>query len=426
MQAKIEEFIAEMRSSLGNSTFVKLTLSHYIGTEPHLQKVSARPVELKKGRRLMFQYRYDTRDAVKNFEFDNAAREVSRLLGAGFRSGHMFTTASDLQLTIGKKNARLTTGKPSLKAAVDSTHNREKKTLIDSNAFYLKALGIATDDEKIRADARDKWKQINKFVEILAGLIESSTLKDKKDLRIVDMGSGKGYLTFALYDYLANSSPPYKSGVPAGASPSGVDVVGVAEALRGRGGSQLENQAEPAIQITGIEQRPELVSFCNDLARSGGFDGLNFIEGTIADTELDNVNILIALHACDTATDDALYKGIKANAAIIVAAPCCHKEIKKQMKPPDLLSGILKHPVMLERTAETITDGIRSMLLESRGYKTKMFEFVATEHTPKNNLLVATRKGDRVDTGKSDEQIQAVKELFGIHEQRLDALLSDV
>ncbi len=391
VKEQIEKFIAALRTSLADAAFIKLTLSNYKGTEQHLQKVSVRPVDLKKGRRLMFQYRYDTRDVVKNFEAAEAVVEIRLLLGSGFRSGHLFTATGDVQLTIGKKNARLTSGKPSIKTVADPTHNRQKKTLIDPNAFYLKALGIATDDGKIRADARDKWKQINKFVEVLANLIENSSLKDKQDIRIVDMGSGKGYLTFALYDFLMQK--PARS------------------------------KGEMKLTVTGVELRPELVTLCNDIAKAGGFDGLNFVEGSITDIDLDNVDILIALHACDTATDDALYKGIMTNAAIIVAAPCCHKEVKKQMKPPELLAGILKHPVMLERTAETITDGIRSMLLESEGYKTKMFEFVATEHTPKNNLLVATKQDHAKDVGTINKQIDDIRNAFGIDSQRLLSLI---
>lgn len=391
VQREIEKFIAELHSSLADSTFIKLTLSNYKGTEQHLQKVSVRPVDLKKGRRLMFQYRFETREVVKNFVFDDAVREIGRLLDSGFRSGHLFTTVGDLQLTISKKNVRLTTGKPSLVSKPISAHNREKKTLIDPNVFYLKALGITTDDGKIRSDQRDKWKQINKFVEILAGLIENSSLGDKSNLRIVDMGSGKGYLTFALYDFL---------------------------------GTRTSSSAS-SISITGIEVRPELVSFCNDLAQAGGFDGLKFIEGTIADTNITNVDILIALHACDTATDDALFKGITANAEIIVVAPCCHKEIKKQMRPPELLAGILKHSVMLDRTAETITDGLRSMLLELKGYKTKMFEFVATEHTPKNNLLVATKQYQAKDVETINKQIDDIRTAFGIDSQRLLSLIGE-
>jgi hypothetical protein len=166
-----------------------------------------------------------------------------------------------------------------------------------------------------------------------------------------------------------------------------------------------------------VESRPHLVHLCNDIAEACGYTGLKFVQGDIADFDAEHVDILIALHACDTATDDALYKGIAAKASAIVAAPCCHKEIKKQLTPPTLLAGILKHPVMLERTAETITDGLRSLLLEREGYKTKMFEFVPTEHTPKNNMLVAVR-GAKGDPAKTAE-IEEIKKQFGIRHQRL-------
>jgi len=207
------------------------------------------------------------------------------------------------------------------------------------------------------------------------------------------MGSGKGYLTFAAYDHLV------------------------------RTGSDSD-RVQPDVSVTGVESRPYLVELCNQIARAGAYDGLNFVPSTIADFQADEIDILIALHACDTATDDALYKGIAGNASIIIAAPCCHHEIKAQMRSPELLAGILKHPVMHERTAETITDGLRSLLLEREGYKTKMFEFVSTEHTPKNNMLVATRAKQPADREKIQHQIDSLKSEFGIGSQRLDSLLS--
>ncbi|MFL6467346.1 MAG: class I SAM-dependent methyltransferase [Pyrinomonadaceae bacterium] len=392
MRENIDKFIAGLQESLQNSTFVKLTLANYKGSEEHLQRISVRVVATKKGKLLAFQTRFATRDVVTNFDIEPGIGQVRTHLENGFRSAHLFTTENDFQLTIGKKSARLIKTKPTFHNKPSVSHDREKKHLIDPNAYYLKALGITTDEGRIRSDQRDKWTQINKFVEIVAGLIENSSLKDKPDLHIVDMGSGKGYLTFALYDFLMQK--PARS------------------------------KGEISIQLTGVEQRPDLVSLCKEIAQASSFDGLKFVQGTIADFDLGETDILIALHACDTATDDALYKGITANAEIIVAAPCCHHELKKQLKLPDLLAGILKHPVMLERTAETITDGIRSLLLESKGYKTKMFEFVATEHTPKNNLLVATRISSPKGSAEDKRvEIAAITDEFGIEHQRLADLL---
>lgn len=370
--------------SLSDETFVKLTLSNYRGSDSHLQKLAVRPVETKKGTRLLFQYRYDTRDVVKNYDFEESVSIVKTLLDSEFRSAHLFTTSGDAQLTVGKKNSRLVTGDPTFKENPPTQHDRVKKTQVDPNAFYLKALGIATDKGEIRARQQDKWRQINKFVEILAGLVDRSSLKERDGLRIVDMGSGKGYLTFAAYDYFTKVR-------------------------------------DLSVSMIGVDTRKELVELCNQIAESAGFDGLKFVSGTIADFAVGDVDVLIALHACDTATDDALFKGIAAKADIIVAAPCCHKEIRRQIKGPDVLKDILKHGTMLEREAETITDGLRSMLLERSGYSTNVFEFVPIEHTPKNNMIVATRNHSKQpETERLQRQIDAVKTLYSIREQRLE------
>ena len=390
MDDNSEKFVKELEKSLANSTFVKLTLSNYKGSDRQLQRVSVRAIETKKGSRLMFQARFESRDVVKNYDNGEAAAEIRRLLADGFRNGHLFTTEQDLQLDIGKRNSRLKPGKPSFKERFSLAHDREKSTLVDPDRFYLKALGITADDGRIRARQHDKWRQINKFVEILGGLVDASPLKEKAELKIADMGSGKGYLTFAAFDYLQNQA--------------GIDRSG-------------------KLRMIGVEQRAELVDMCNQIARAGGFDGLEFIQGSIADLDTDGLDILIALHACDTATDDALYQGIKGNASIIIAAPCCHKEVRKQITPPDILRGVLKHGIMMERTSETITDGIRALLLEDQGYATRIFEFVPSEHTPKNNMITATKKGDGRTRGDGGRQAEELMNAFGIHRQHLAELL---
>ncbi len=385
MEETIQQFIAELRESLETGTFVKLTLGNYKGPDETLQKILVRPVKTNKGNRLLFQYRGRTSERVENFPAGEAVSKIGKYLETGFRTGHLFTTARDIQLLVGKRSAKITAAKPSFSAVKISPHDREKNYLVDRNAYYLKALGITSDSGTVRSDARDKWKQINKFVEILAGLYGSSDLKENDSIKVVDMGSGKGYLTFAAYDYLRPLAPD--------------------------------------LSVIGVESRPYLVELCNQIARAGGYDGLSFAPSMISDFADTEIDILIALHACDTATDDALYKGIAGNASIIIAAPCCHHEIKAQMRSPELLAGILKHPVMHERTAETITDGLRSLLLDREGYKTKMFEFVSTEHTPKNNMLVATRAKQAADRENIQRQIDDLVREFGIKSQKLHARL---
>lgn len=393
MDANTQQLTAVLGKSLADDTFIKLVLSNYKGREQGLQKIFVRTVETKRGLRLMFQARFETRDTVKNFSFDEALSEASRLLASGFRNAHLFTTASDLQLTIGKRNSRLIKGKPTAHRPPSIAHDRQKRKLIDPNAFYLKALGIANDKGEIKPGQSDKWRQINKFVEILAGLIENSPLKEKTDLKIVDMGSGKGYLTFAAFDFLT------------------------------RAGGNAGREAARRVSMTGVEQRGELVDLCNEVAAAGGFDGLRFVQGRIEEFDASGTDILIALHACDTATDDAIFKGIEAGAAIIVAAPCCHKELRKQAHSPDLLTGILKHGSMMERAAEMVTDGLRSLILEREGYAARLFDFVPTEHTPKNTMLVGVFGNE----GRAEiaRQIDEIKQAFGINEQRLERLLLD-
>jgi SAM-dependent methyltransferase len=383
----VEKFIIEFAKSLENQTFVKMTLGKYKGVDAHLQRILIRLVEIKRGTRLFFLYRYDTRDTAKNFEFAEGVSIVRDLLGREFFAAHLFTTEHDFQLDIGKKNARLNVGKPTFKTKPDIAHNREKQHIVNPNSFYLQALGIASEKGEIKAKQEDKWRQINKFVEILGSLFENSNLKNREKLKIVDMGSGKGYLTFATYDY-------------------------------------FNNVLKIPTEVVGVDVKDELISLCNDIARSCDFQNLKFVKGFIRDFGLENTDILIALHACNTATDEAIFRGIRANAELIVCSPCCHQEIRPQLKAPDLLKNVLKHGILLEREAETLTDGLRAMLLERRGYQSKIFEFIGTEHTPKNNMLVGTKHNRAVDVENYDRQIADLKNFYGIREQHLEKLLA--
>jgi Methyltransferase domain len=139
---------------------------------------------------------------------------------------------------------------------------------------------------------------------------------------------------------------------------------------------------------------------------------------------LENVDVLIALHACNTATDDAIFKGISAKADLIVCSPCCHQELRPQITAPPMFSGILRHGIMLEREAELLTDGLRALLLEQSGYASKIFEFIATEHTPKNNMIVGTKHEKDFDAENFKQQVVEIKEFYGIKEQRLETLIN--
>ena len=383
----VEKFIGETAKSLHEETFVRMTLGNYKGADEHLQKILIRLIKTKRGKRLFFLYRYVTRDTAKNYDYNEGLNLLREMLGTDFFAGHLFTTENDFQLDIGKKGkSRLNTAKPTFKAAPELDHDRKKARLVNPESFYLKALGITTDKGTVRDKQQDKWRQINKFVETLSNFFDKSDLKDRKEINIVDMGSGKGYLTFAAYDY-------------------------------------FKNEREIDVKMTGVDTKQNLVGLCNDIANASEFNDLKFVHGYIGEFGLTDVDILIALHACNTATDDAIFCGIQANADLIVVAPCCHQEIRPQIVPPEMFKNILKHGVMLEREAESITDGLRALLLEKSGYQTKLFEFVSTEHTPKNNMIVGTKQKKKFDVEKLDEQINSIKDFYGINEQKLEKLL---
>ena len=230
-----------------------------------------------------------------------------------------------------------------------------------------------------------KFKQINHYIELLRPHLEKWS--SEKVLRILDMGSGKGYLTFALAKYVVDT---------------------------------LQLQAS----ITGIEMRPDLVELGNRIAKKYKMPYLNFVEATIQTTKAEDCSMLIALHACDTATDDAIFYGIQQQAELIVVAPCCHKEMRRQMEKsnqPVELHPICKHGIFLERQAEMVTDGLRSLILEYCGYSTKVFQFISDAHTPKNVMIVAEKKS-KTDAQKQEilKKIKDSKQYFGIGFQHLE------
>ncbi|MBK8554276.1 MAG: SAM-dependent methyltransferase [Lewinellaceae bacterium] len=270
----------------------------------------------------------------------------------------------------------------------DMSHDRQKQRLLDPMAPWLHTLGITNAKGDVLAASQDKWRQINKYLEIIESLLRAHPLPPNPE--IADMGSGKGYLTFALFDFLKNN-------------------LGLAP------------------HVVGIELRPKLVDFCNRTAQAHHMDGLEFKATDIKDYQPERLDMLIALHACDTATDLALATGIHQNAGIIVAAPCCHKQIRRDMQTQNELAPVLEHGILEERQAEILTDGIRALLLESEGYQTKVFEFISNDHTAKNVMItaIAGQRGVKAKQRAALDKVTALKTGFGITEHYLEKLLSE-
>ena len=382
----LSQFLEILQTACTSGHFLKCTLSKPASGAPEgLKNVYLRPVALKAGPRIAFTFRYKTRDEVRNFTLEETPAQLKALLGAAFLNADLFTTGFDATFTIGKNGqANMMQKKPAQTAPADTRHNREKHRLLDPAAPWLHALGITNAKGEILPTAQDKWKQINKFLEIIDSLLHAHPLPP--DARIADMGSGKGYLTFALYDFLT---------------------------------SRLGLQPD----VTGIELRQNLVDFCNQTAAKSGFAGLHFTAGDIDHYQPDRLDLLIALHACDTATDLALAKGVHARAGIVVVAPCCHKQIRRDMEAHNELAPVLRHGILEERQAEILTDGIRALLLEANGYKTNVFEFISTEHTAKNVMITAIRSGKAGRRQEALDKVAALKTGFGIREHFLERLI---
>ena len=385
MTNQLVNFLQEIIANIENQSFIKITIGNKREKSADLKNVFIKPVLLKNSIKLSFVYRYPTKDITKNFDVKEAIILIEKMLQNEFYNADVFTTENDIHFAIQKNESIKIIKKPAtLNTNSVQQHDKEKVRIIKStDSIYLKELGITTVEGVVKKDKQDKFKQINRYVEIIDGIIKD--LNFSNNLEIVDMGSGKGYLTFALYDY-------------------------------------IKNKLNLSASVTGIELREELVDKCNEIAAAADFKNLHFKSGTIQNAILPNTDILIALHACDTATDEAIYSGIKVKAKVIICAPCCHKQIRKQMAPENELKSITKHGILLERQAEITTDAIRALLMEANGYKTKVFEFIATEHTPKNVLIVGVRS-DKIVDPNAIEKVAALKSIFGIKTHHLETLL---
>jgi len=383
----LDTFIARLERALADATFARLVLAKPRAAGGDLLRVTARALTLKGAPTLSFVHTHRTRDITKNLTFGDGVQHVRGLLESTFGHAHLFTATDEIQLLISKKGKRtLLQAKASHAPAPAAQHDREKHRFLDLDRAFLAELGVTDAQHRLVPAMARKWKQINKFIEVLDDALDASALKHATRLDVIDFGSGKGYLTFAMHDYLRTTL-----GLPA--------------------------------RVTGVELRPDMVALCAGAAQRLALDGLGFEQGDVRTVVPESIDIMIALHACDTATDHAIATGVRAGAQIIMCSPCCHKELRPQLLSPHPLRPILKHGVHLGQQAEMLTDGLRAMLLEACGYDTRVFEFVALEHTNKNKMILAVKRALPKTEDEVWQQIRELKSFYGIREQCLETLL---
>ncbi|NHC04866.1 SAM-dependent methyltransferase [Acinetobacter sp. 187] len=383
-----QEFLDAVQQAIVNQKIDRLVLSQYKGELVDLLKITIRVIQLNNAFVLNAVYRHKTQDITKNYPLNESEAMLSELI-LKCKQANLFTTDEEVQLKKNKKKALLTRSQGNAIAQVDPQqgHDRSKHRFVDQDSVFLQHLGITDAKAQVIPSMARKWKQINKFVEIFSGAVDQIQSNDRA-LKVVDFGSGKGYLTCALYDYLQN------------------------------------NRSKPF--VTGVELNPKMVEFCQNVAKASDFDQLDFFQGDVRTYAPEHLDVMIALHACDVATDFAIHTGIRLNAQMIMCAPCCHKELRPQLKAPMLLQPMLQFGIHAGQQAEMLTDTIRALLLKAYGYETKVFEFVALEHTSKNKMILAIKRKDFTEPDAAVlAQIQALKEMYGIQKHSLELLLND-
>lgn len=354
-----------------------------------VQKAKIRPVLIRG--ELVFQetaYR-GTQVFHENFTAEQMTDRICLALAEQFRQGEF--TAKSLQATaLVSKKGKLTlkvknNTSPEQEDLQALSHNRTKHYILEEGkpVDFLVGLGVQTPDGRVTKARFDKFRQINRYLEFIEDVIDE--LPTDRTIRIVDFGCGKSYLTFAMYYYL----------------------------------HELQHRD---IQVTGLDLKTDVIKHCNELAEKLGYDRLKFERGDISTYEgTDVADMVVTLHACDLATDYAQDKAVKWGARVILAVPCCQHELNRQITC-DPLKPVLKYGIIKERIAALLTDALRANLLEQQGYETQILEFIDMEHTPKNLLIRAVKKGSMRPKHSTD--IRTVEELLHVA-PTLDKLLNN-
>ena len=360
------EELQKLFETVLNKDFIRAVISNP-REKGGIVKVKIRPLELKGQRVFQFESFTAKQAFHKNLDRDAAVQELSGCAGE-FRQMQIETADAEYTVLISKK------GKATIKRkqrrekaqAADLSHNRQKRYILEEGKFvpFLHDLGVMTEDGKIVRSRTDKFRQINRFLEFIEDILPQ--LDRDRELTILDFGCGKSYLTFAMYYYLHELK--------------GYDI-----------------------RIVGLDLKEDVIRHCSRLARQYGYDKLTFLTGDIADYDgVDQVDMVVTLHACDTATDYALAKAVGWNAKVILSVPCCQHELNAQFSAgggsgDGFLAPVMDYGLLRERFAALVTDGLRAKYLERAGYETQVLEFIDMEHTPKNILLRAVRRnGDKI------------------------------
>jgi len=353
------------------------------------RRVVARPVRIRDSRHVQFSYYDQTQNITKNYAGAEVEARVNELLELPFKSIHLRTTEQEIQIQISKKGKVLVRqhALPGSAMSASLEHDRQKDLLLppDKPDPFLTAVGIMTADGRVKASMRRKFRQVNEFLRLMveAGILDTG----RSPLHIIDCGCGNAYLTWAAYHYLSH-------------------VVGL------------------PTRLTGVDANEHLIEQRIEQARELGWQDVIFHAARILDfAPLVHPDVLLALHACDTATDEALCQGIRWGCAMLFVAPCCHHELQTQLRHasvPAELGPVLRYGVLKERLGDILTDTFRALILQIMGYRTEVIQFVSAEHTPRN-LMIRAEKSSRPGEARAVQEYRDLCRMFQVtpHLERL-------
>lgn len=364
---KLIELLKEIYSEDNADNLIKVILGNIRKKSNLCKKVTIRPIMLQCKLLFQVEYHFEKKVTHENLSGKEVMQLCHKLICEEFKQINVQTTTEDIQILASKpEKPKIIRQQVEKRESLNLEHNKEKKYIIPDKepCEFLIKLGVMGEDGKVFQKHYAKFRQINRYLEIVEDVMEYLPEKKDKPLKIIDFGCGKSYLTFALYYYL--------------------------KILKQRN-----------VEIIGLDLKADVIEFCNKTAKELGYLELNFLMGDIADYTSDHADMVVTLHACDTATDYALINAVNWNSKVILSVPCCQHELFSQIEN-DLHQPMYKHGILKDRFTELLTDGLRGLKLESCGYDVTMIEFTSLEHTSKNIMIRAVK-------GKSTQKTVLMK-----------------
>ena len=381
----MEKITQTLCSAMDGGRLVKIIFAGKRRKSIEYKKVTLRPVTIKGEYMYQAEFHFDKKVTHQNIPYFEGIDFAEKLILEDFKQVNILTETEDIQILASKPEKPRITVQNAARRAGDLSHNKKKHYIIDDGVpcDFLIKLGVMAPDGKVFKKHYSKFRQINRFLEIADNCFES--LPQTGTLRIIDFGCGKSYLTFGLYYYL--------------------------KLIRKRD-----------VEIIGLDLKDDVIHFCNDVASQLKYDGLRFLTGDIADYESDGADMVVTLHACDTATDFALINAVRWQSKVILSVPCCQHELFSQIHEP-VNEPMLKHGIIKDKFTELLTDGLRGLKLESVGYDVNMIEFTSLEHTSKNIMIKAIMpdKPKAAAMKKAHSEYEALKAFYGVS-PTIDAL----